>query len=230
MSSEDKEPIESNPLQAEVHIDNAIYEKIMYWINKSDYEVSGLGTVVYDEEDGVFKVTEAFLIKQENTTVTTELDGLEISKLMAKVHKNKDIEGTLNFWWHSHVDMDVYWSPTDIDTIRSLGKHGWFLSTVFNKREEMRSAFYQKAGFAVFADNLETTITYPYDYSREEEWDAEYEEKVTISALVASSWKDDPIKDFSRFNDDGDSEIQGWIEEDLEEAFEEARCGNEDVI
>jgi hypothetical protein len=37
--------------------------------------------------------------------------------------------------------MGVFWSGTDMDTIRQLGKHGWFYHTVFNQKGEHLSAF-----------------------------------------------------------------------------------------
>ena len=235
-SYNDKEkPVEDVNLQAEVHIDNEVYDKIMYWVNKSNYEVSGLGTVEYDEEAGLFRVTDAFLLTQENSMVTTDIDATAIGQLMAEVYRRKDVEGTLNFWWHSHVDMDVFWSQTDLDTIHQLGQHGWFLSTVFNKKEEMRSAFYQRSPFNVFADKLPTQVIYPYDDSREAEWDREYQEKVTIKKWKPrtrySGWGQSSFPDWegpshqspSRFNDSGDyfdaDDPYEWMDDEMFEAY-----------
>jgi hypothetical protein len=148
----------------------------MHWIQKAEGEVSGLGKV--QMIDGVMKVTSAVLIDQKNTGASTEMSAQAVGKAMFEL---KDEPGHLNWWWHSHVDFDVFWSGTDMDTIRELGKHGWFLSTVLNKKEEIKSAYYQKGnGFlpSVFVDDLPTTISYGIDEELIKKWDEEFDKKV----------------------------------------------------
>lgn len=159
-----------------VEIDREVYEKIMHWIDKAPGEVSGLGKV--ELQDGVFMVTSAILLEQENTSVTTDIDGAAVAKAMYEL---KDEPGKLNWWWHSHVNMDVFWSGTDVETIHELGKHGWFTATVLNKRRDMKSAYYQKGnGFfpEVFVEHVNTSIIYMAEDDKFAEWDAEYEKKV----------------------------------------------------
>ena len=151
-----------NKLNLSVIIDEDVYEKIMHWCNKaSPKEVSGLGNVIYDKELKALRVTDAWLLEQENTSSTTDIDENSIGKLEYKHHlmkKKGEIEGELKFWWHSHVNMGVFWSGTDMDTIEQLGSGGWFLSTVFNLKEEMKSAVYQTDPMEFFADDLDTLI------------------------------------------------------------------------
>lgn len=145
-------------LSMQVHIDEEAYQKIMHWVRKANnYEVSGLGTVVYDKENHVMRVTDAFLLKQENTQSTTDIDEHSIGELEYEVHKSQS-PGELRFWWHSHCNMKVFWSGTDMSTIEQLGNGGWFLSTVFNLKEEMRSCIYITDPMKVFHDELPTTI------------------------------------------------------------------------
>lgn len=144
-----------------VQIDERVFQKIMYWCRKAgNYEVSGLGNVVYDQKNNVFLVNEVYLLEQENTGTTTDINEEAIGKLMFEHHKAQKagLEGELRFWWHSHANMNVFWSGTDIDTIKQLGREGWFLSTVFNNKEEMRSAFYMTDPMGVFSDELPTVI------------------------------------------------------------------------
>lgn len=144
-----------NPI---VHLDEHVFQKIMYWCRKAgNFEVSGLGSVVYDPKTNVFHVNEVYLLEQENTGTTTDLDAEAIGKLEFEHHKSKT-PGELRFWWHSHADMQVFWSGTDMATIKQLGQGGWFLNTVFNKKEEMRSAFYMTDPMSVFADDLTTVV------------------------------------------------------------------------
>lgn len=159
----------------EIFIDPKIYSKIMFWVQKATGEVSGLGKVQFIEDKIV--VTDAILIEQENGASSTELDADAVTKAM---YEMRDIPGHLNFWWHSHVDMAVFWSGTDHQTIQQLGGAGWVLATVFNKREQMRSAIYQKGnGFfpPVFLDDIPTKVHSTISQADQEQWEKEFDEK-----------------------------------------------------
>lgn len=167
-------------MHPKVVIENLVYRRIMHWVNKSNHEVSGLGIVVVEPE-GVLRVTHAMLLPQVNGPTHTDIEPEDAARML---YKCKDIPGDLRFWWHSHVDMNVFWSGTDIDTIKKVGQGGWFLSTVFNKKREMLSAFYSIDGtktpwgsYPLFQDKLETKVE-PYVDQFTEQWDAEYTENV----------------------------------------------------
>ena len=98
-----------------VCIDRPVYQKILHWVDKSTEEISGLGKVVM--ENGVFVVKSAVLAKQENTPSHTEMNGTAVAKMMYQL---KDEPGHLNFWWHSHANMEVFWSGEDTDTSSGL--------------------------------------------------------------------------------------------------------------
>ncbi len=140
-----------------VLIDFKVYQKIMHWVNKAQGEVSGLGKVIIDKGD--YRVVDAILVEQQNTGASTELEPASVAKAM---YEMRETPGHLNFWWHSHVNMAVFWSGTDIDTIREIGQHGFVVATVFNKKNETRSALYVKAGEIIpeiFLDNLKTEMS-----------------------------------------------------------------------
>ena len=65
-----------------IEIDPMVYYKIMHWIDKENYEVSGLGMIEVDHERNVLRVVDAILLKQENTLATTEIYGHAIGKAM----------------------------------------------------------------------------------------------------------------------------------------------------
>lgn len=162
-----------NDLQ--VVIDKPVFDKIDYWIQKADGEVSGLGKVFYDK--GIYRVKSAILLKQKNSAVDTDLDPADIAKAM---YETKDEPGYLNFWWHSHVEMDTSWSKTDTDTMALIARAGWFVCTVLNKRREKRSALYvgEKAPLpSMFIDEIPTRITQYLPKKLTEEWDKEFDEK-----------------------------------------------------
>jgi hypothetical protein len=158
-----------------VLIDFKVYQKIMHWVNKAQGEVSGLGKVIIDKGD--YRVVDAILVEQQNTGASTELEPASVAKAM---YEMRETPGHLNFWWHSHVNMAVFWSGTDIDTIREIGQHGFVVATVFNKKNETRSAVYVKAGEIIpeiFLDNLKTEMSTGIPKEETAQWDAQFDAK-----------------------------------------------------
>lgn len=162
--------------------DQTAYHKIMHWVLKCPDEISGLGKVLR-QEDGSFLVQEVMLLDQQNTGSSTEIDAQAIAKAMYVL---KDTPGDLNFWWHSHVNFDVFWSKTDTDTLQELSQHGWFIASVFNKRYEQKNAFACNIALGgdasqrlkIFLDDIgHTTRTFlPKEVF--EQWDADYDKHV----------------------------------------------------
>lgn len=136
------------------------YAEIDYYVQNSPNkdEISGLGRVV-KHDDGTMEVVKIYFLPQQmNSGGTTDIDGEAVAKLM---YETRNDEGNLNFWWHSHVDMNVFWSGTDHATIKKIGGKGYVLATVFNRAKEMRSAYYQGGTSflpPVFVDDLDTTV------------------------------------------------------------------------
>ncbi len=173
-----------------VYIDRMVYNKIMHFVDKSNVEVSGMGKLIKGK--GFFRVIDAIMLPQSNTATTTDLtpEGMAKAEFLLK-----DQKGELNFWWHSHVNMDVFWSGTDMGTIREMGAQGYLLATVFNKKREMRSAVHyenpfndEALGSSVFLDDLDTYIYDGVTAKHTEAWDAEYDKNIVVP--VQRDWRD----------------------------------------
>ena len=155
-------------------IDSLVYQKIMHWVNKSNYEVSGLGKIIY--EGGTIRVIDALLFPQKNTSAHTDIEGEHVAKAMYTL---RETPGELRWWWHSHVNMDVFWSGTDRDTIEKISAGGWFVATVFNKRHEMRSCLNMVSPLPLgMIDNIPTRQLQLVDPKLVKLWDGEYEKNV----------------------------------------------------
>lgn len=160
-------------LRSCLHIREAAYAKIMHWVRLSPVEISGLGMV--EIIDGIPTVTEVCLCKQKNSATSTDIDGADIGKAMFEFDR-RQVPGEMRFWWHSHVDMEAFWSGTDLSTIEQLGSRGWFISTVFNKRADQRTAFYSQEPFRWFVDQVPTEVIVTRT-AEMDQWDAEYKAK-----------------------------------------------------
>lgn len=166
-----------------------VYTQIDYYVQNSDIEVSGLGRIK-KHDDGTLEVVKVYLVEQENSAATTDLDGNAVASLM---YQTREDEGMLNFWWHSHVNMDVFWSGTDMDTIHQIGANGFVLATVFNKKREMRSAYYQGPMHEhfppVFVDEIPTTIMQLPTAEQEKAWAKELKEKAKPK-VIYNTWRE----------------------------------------
>ena len=164
-----------------LNIPKDVYDKVMYFVHKADFEVSGFGKIVYDEQTREFTVKSVHLLEQEGTATTTDIDPISLMKLQKELANE---EGELRWWWHSHVNMNVFWSGTDTATIKDIGRHGWLVATVFNKKEEMRTAVCYRSENNLFGhnvtlvDEVETILTNYYPDGLIEQWDQEFDANV----------------------------------------------------
>ena len=165
-----------------VQIDAMVYYKIMHWVQKENQEVSGLGMIEVDHETNTLRVVDAILLTQENTGSSTEIDAAAIGKAMHEF-RQRAAPGMLKWWWHSHVNMPVFWSGTDVAAMKCLAggdtdTPSWFVATVFNKKAEMLSAYVQNRPIKLVQTELPTAVKFQFKEGLVSSWDEEYDSKV----------------------------------------------------
>lgn len=193
---------ESMPMELKLHIQEMVFQKVMHWVDKCPQEISGMGII--EIIDGIPTVTDAFLFKQKNTSTSTDLDGHDINALLYELHV-KGVKSDLRWWWHSHVNMGVFWSATDQSTIQEIGSQGWITASVFNKKREVKSAIYTAEPFNIYMPDVPTTVITQIPQALINEWDKSYNEKVVI----------EPPKQYSLY--EGRRYIEGYGSSDKEE-------------
>jgi hypothetical protein len=161
-----------------IFIPYKIYEQIQFYVDKSEVECSGLGKVVISPTG--YQVTEVCLLKQENTGVHTEIDANAVTKAMFTLRNS---EGGLYFWWHSHVNMGVFWSGTDKATIEEIGANGLCVAVVFNKKNERKGAVWLKGHELspnLYFDDIPVKIEHDGASAETKAlWSKDFEEKCT---------------------------------------------------
>jgi hypothetical protein len=166
-----------------VIISRGLYQKINHWVHKAGgKEVSGLGKLKLIGNDYV--IQSVLMLKQKNSAADTELQASDVAKA---IFKTKDEDGMLNWWWHSHHSMGVFWSSTDSTTIRELGEHGFIVATVFNNKNESKSAFYKNSDDIypeIYVDDIPTVIQDTIPQELIDAWDKEYDDNVVKTTLV----------------------------------------------
>jgi len=156
-------------------IPSDIYKKIMFWVDESDFECSWLGTIDYDKDKNIYYVVDVFLLDQENGKTSTDIKPEAISKLL---YEERDNPFDIKWWGHSHVQMDVFWSNTDIEAMETLSDEGWFISTVFNQDRKMRTALTMLKPLNLMIDNIKTVIEDFVSEAERVKWKKEFNEKV----------------------------------------------------
>lgn len=167
-----------------------VHKKIMHWVQKGgSHECSGLG--ITKIEDGKILVVDAFMVKQKNSGASTEMDPEDVQRLM---FEQREAEGELNFWWHSHADMDVFWSSQDKETIAQIGNSGFCIASVFNKRSQIRTAIAMKEPFDIFIDEVTSRVRHEIPEDLQAMWDVEYDANVikttTYGGYNNNKWSD----------------------------------------
>lgn len=157
-----------------------IYNQWMFYVQECDSEVSAMGRVVRQGAD--FLVTKLYLLEQEVGAAHTDIDAEAICKLMLET---MDDEGDLLYWVHSHVNMQAFWSGTDLETIRTMGKNGLCLASVFNKKGESKHAICYKTTVdytgeteITLHDDIKCIIGTPITLEQKEIWKADLASKL----------------------------------------------------
>lgn len=120
-----------------IKITEEAYQKLRYFTLECDFEISGLGKVM--ELEDVFIIYDIEILKQTVSRAHSSLDINDLAKFLnEKLIKKENIKD-YKVWWHSHDNMDAYFSPIDDSTIELSTEFLYLISVVMNKREEMQA-------------------------------------------------------------------------------------------
>ena len=110
------------------------YHRLKLLLRLCPAEIAGLGYVT-DHPKG-FLIQDVFVLPQRVTDSDAELDPDALFGFLARFVADGGDPSSIQFWWHSHGDGEVYWSETDLDTIeRFPGTQ--VISVVGNRQGEL---------------------------------------------------------------------------------------------
>ena len=162
-----------------VKIDLEAYKKMMGYADLIDAEY--IGFLVIEQEDNDIIVKDVILPYQKVTSGDCEFD----DTMFSVITENKNINPEkIKGWIHSHNNMEVFWSSTDEDTIKKLGRRMPFVvSIVVNKEHKMKTRVDIFRPFRVTLDDVTTKIDF---YNKEflEELKKEVDERVEIASYT----------------------------------------------
>jgi predicted RNA-binding Zn-ribbon protein involved in translation (DUF1610 family) len=118
-----------------IKFENEAYKKLLFYVNNCDVEISGYGKSRVEKDEII--VEDVIIIKQKCTGTQTDIDDKATFEFFKeRLDAGEDVK-SWNVWWHSHVNMGVFWSATDENTAKNLSSGGnYLISIVANKRGE----------------------------------------------------------------------------------------------
>ena len=154
--------------------------KMFGYVQATTEEVSGVGIV--EKIDGLLVVTQVYLLEQECSSVTTEIDSDALGRLMLELVRQGK-EANLKLWWHSHGSMDTFWSKTDDNTAKVISKANWSFRAVLNRDGKIKISADVNEPFSHTVHDLSFKIYNPGEKEIYEECKKEVKEKVKIKHL-----------------------------------------------
>ena len=107
----------------------------------SNAEIGGM-MVMLKNEDGDYILKDPVILKQTVTQSTCTMDQNELALFYSKTykkHKNNKLKSRVRYvWWHSHANMNAFWSSTDNKTIMSSPSDDFTVSLVVNVKGEYK--------------------------------------------------------------------------------------------
>jgi len=102
-------------------------------------EIGGL--LITEEKDGQVIITDALLLKQRVSAGSVELDMDSLSDFMEELAEEAPEKiAKVKGWWHSHADMETFWSSTDDACFESLlaARNSYVVGIVTNRRGNLK--------------------------------------------------------------------------------------------
>ncbi len=113
------------------------WQTMMSYIHACPVEVNGFG---YVTQTGPldFYVYNILILEQEASMASVNVSESVLHRHLLEMVREGRSTGDMRFQWHSHVNMEAYFSSTDTANIEAYAR-GWMLSLVANKRGEFEA-------------------------------------------------------------------------------------------
>lgn len=155
-----------------------VYQRLRAYVLNTDLEISGLGRVEKKGKD--FVVTEIRIFEQTVSGAHTTIDSKALGKFYDEIIQDGGKMEEWKLWWHSHNDMEAFFSATDVSTINDfdteMKEDNWMLSVVTNHDGKIQARADVYAPLRCTISNLEWDISFE-DPDLDEEIKKEIEEK-----------------------------------------------------
>lgn len=167
-----------------------LYKKLKAYINGINYEISGLGKIRVIGKD--IHVVDLRIFKQTVTGASTKIDQRALSEFYNQLIDEGEDLSAWKLWWHSHADMDAFFSSIDVATIddfdTEMKEDNWMLSVVGNHKGDFQMRVDIYAPIRCTIPDLDYEISYDDEKLEDKIFD-EITEKVTIQKFYTPPTK-----------------------------------------
>ena len=200
-------------------ITNPAWQKIYYFVAECEDEISGLGKVLFDDKTGDVTVIDVAIFEQKVSGGHSDIEPEALAKFLYEKTKAGEDLSEWRLWWHSHADMDTFFSQTDTETIDGSTEFDWLVSLVTNHKHEVHARFDLFKPFRLTNSDIKVEILDDEDNEIRKQCIKEIEEKVTKSSAGFSYETTRDKIDFSPPYRHNLLEKENW-ERDLGEHYE----------
>lgn len=167
-----------------LNIPAGLWVRLMTYVKRCPTEINGFGLIQRTGADGLtFEVEDIFITKQRATSHNVEVDEADLMRLMHELTVAEKAH-LLHLQWHSHVQMQAYFSGTDHANIERTPRTpgSWLVSLVINQHGELQARLDWFEPFRCWA-HVEVRVTHPAVPSITEEVDADIRQLVRRAGL-----------------------------------------------
>lgn len=134
MESVEEEVKVANRETPGIFIEASAFHRLSLLLRLCPAEVAGLGSVTAHPKG--LLIQDLFVLPQRVTDSDAELDAEALAAFLARFVADGGDPSSLQLWWHSHGDGEVYWSETDLETIERFPGNR-VISLVGNQKGEL---------------------------------------------------------------------------------------------
>lgn len=177
--------------------DRKAWQTINLYIQLAEGEISGLARGVLSPNKKVLHVSDVRIWPQECTSAETEVTSNdELVNLALAMQADGAAPEDICVWWHSHANMQSFFSTTDDATITNWVNNRFLCAIVGNKAGDFKARIDVKEPIQYTIDEKDITISHAGENVPEELYNFvknEIETKVTTrtyqqSALPQAKW------------------------------------------
>jgi len=124
-------------------------------------EVTVFGVV--DAVDGELRVGELMIPNQTCSSAGTVVEAQDLADFLDEMLAKGVALDRLRLWAHSHADMSVFWSETDVQAITTaFAQADWVVALVINRRGEARASLRLNRPIVAWFDDIPVQVRLPH--------------------------------------------------------------------
>ena len=128
-------------MNQEFYISQKDWDKIQHYSQQAydshKAEIGGM-LVAIEDKDGDWQLKDPVILKQEVSGSNCVLDKDDLALYYTKVGTKLKKKNFRFVWWHSHHNMDAFWSHTDLTAIKEYSDGDFSFALVVNLKEEYK--------------------------------------------------------------------------------------------